>query len=176
MPVHPGKRVLFLYNHNKSNTMSKRCKWTHINSSFAVQASMAMVWNPFHTWSKSTGLPVLCLNAFPALFLVFAIFYLHNHDLWSRLSLFPLVNALKHELIIRKAICSVTSCYINISAPVPGSVLFFFPLSSSPFHCPYFSFNVKPVALYTFTSKSVKDGNERSLILPPLPLLCLLSH
>lgn len=43
--------------------------------------------------------------------------------MWSRMSVFLLASALKNELIISKAIRSVTSRYIHIPTPIPGPLL-----------------------------------------------------
>lgn len=141
----PVERSLFLYSHNKSNTTSRRCKWTRINRSFSVEFSWApkrihqaihfisdcnllgftrCVWAPFLRFSQHFTYTIMTCE--------------------SRMSLFPLANALKQELIISKAIRRVTSRYIHIPTPILGSFLpflapalltfslpFFFPLMSS---------------------------------------------
>lgn len=96
------------------------------------------VFNLFHVWSESTGLHVLRLSLFPVLVSFFAMFYLHNHEMWSRMSLLPLANVLKHELIISKAIRSVTSRYIHIPTPIPASLLPFLSPVLLTFSLPLF--------------------------------------
>lgn len=101
-------------------------------------------------------------DCFTSLSHLFAIFYLHNRDMWSSMSLFPLANVLKHELIISKAIHSVSSCYIHIPTPVPVSLSPFLTPFLLIYFPPGFCINADPVALNTFTSKSVKEEKERS--------------
>lgn len=138
----PVERSLFLYSHNKSNTMSRRCKWTHINRSFSVEFSWAptCMHQAIHFrsdcnllgFTRRVWAPFLRFSHF------FATFYLHNHDMWSRMSLFPLANALKQELIISKAIRRVTSRYVHIPTPILGSFLPFLAPALLTFSLPLF--------------------------------------
>lgn len=95
--------------------------------------------------------------------------------MWSRMSLFPLAHALKHELIISKAIRSVTSRYIHIPMPIPGSLL--------PFLAPVLSFSL-PLLFFKcraccspYLHIKISQRWERKVIYSaPLPLLYFLSY